>query len=121
MGVMTISLRAKHQAALASFSNARLYLEDAKALIERGSYCHAFALLALGEEEMGKAFFLLLEIGDVSMRKLVLSRHVPKQLVAVAIFDLFDFLLAALRLGYEQSYATNDTSRMSQAEQLKKD
>ncbi len=116
---MGVSLRVRHRAALAAFNNAEVYLEDAKELIERGSFGHAFALMALGEEEMGKAFFRLLEIADFTMPKPVLSRHIPKQLVAVAIFNLFDFLLPYLRLGFEQVDLTDDRARIRQAEQLK--
>ena len=116
---MSVTLRAKHRTALAAFNNAERYLEDGKALVERGSYGHAFALLALGEEEIGKAFFRLLEVADFSMPKLVLSRHIPKQLVAVAILNLFDFLLPYLRLGFEQVDLKDDRARIRQAEQLK--
>jgi len=119
---VSVTLKVKHRAALASFKNAEVYLEDAKALLDRASYGHAFALLVLAEEEMGKAFFQLIEFGGFRVPRPVLTRHIPKQMIEVATFNLFDFLLPSLRQRFEEvGLAADDRARVHQAEQLKTD
>jgi len=116
------TLKTKHRAALASFRNAETYIADTKLLIERRSYGHAFALLVLAEEEMGKAFLQFVEFGGFRIPRHVLTRHIPKQTVEVAAFNLFDFLLPSLRRRLaEVGLATDDRTRVGQAKQLKED
>src|SRR2546426_4824608 len=117
---MTISVLALHQAARASVENAEAYIQDARTLIGRESNGHAFALLVLAEEEIGKSLLLLLRVGGLEVPERILLTHESKQLLEVAVFNLFDFLWQPLHSQPRvASQAADNNSRIEDAQRLK--
>ncbi len=116
---MAVGPLSMHRATLASLANADRYLQDAEALVERGSNGHALALAVLAEEEIGKALLFVLRLGGIEVPRHILIDHSSKQLLEVAVLDLFDFLWKGFRTHFgAASEAGDDATRVKAAKQL---
>ena len=80
-----------------SFKNAEQFVNDAEILFGKKSYGHAFALAALGEEELAKAIMYSIAaegiIGIKGKWRKTLRKHTWKQIIAFTIALMYELIL----------------------------
>jgi len=90
----------------ACIDNVRQYIQDAKKLMEIGSYGHACALLILGREELGKSFIYHNLATDESVdASILIESHTKKSLAHLNKLTQFSFLSALKEWMEKKNYA----------------
>ncbi|MFQ6060832.1 MAG: AbiV family abortive infection protein [Thermoplasmata archaeon] len=84
----TRNLRASEEC----LDNARQFVEDAERLIESSSFGHAFSLLVLADEEMGKSLMFLFSLFGLSLKRSFLRSHARKQFVQLGVSLAWTFM-----------------------------
>jgi AbiV family abortive infection protein len=85
-----------YETSLACIVNSKEFLSDARVLARKGSSGHAFALLVLAEEELGKAYLMILASIGLQVPNSILKRdHVAKQVVCSTVFQELNLMLFA--------------------------
>ncbi len=80
-GPLTHKLKASEEC----LKNARQFVKDAERLIESSSFGHAFSLLVLADEEMGKSLMFLFSLFGLSLKRSFLRSHARKQFVQLGM------------------------------------
>jgi len=104
------SVEQVHQAALLARKNANRFFRDAKLLLNAGSSAHAFGMLVLAEEEIGKATAFHL-YADGFLRNpqwlwLVTKKHEAKHAAMILTIMIRLILVVLIGLGPEERVST---------------